>query len=85
MSEWIMCEDKLPPAETAVLVVLNGVDTPCIGIQQWEICNPFEEQYFKDFLYWDDAIHDGQGWDDSQVLCWMPLPAMPTLKESSDE
>jgi len=77
--KWISVEDELPEPETPVLAMVNGYDGILTLERRWEICDPFEEAYFKDFLYWDWIDNDGQQLDEL-VSHWMPRPPQPEVK-----
>jgi len=70
---WVPTADRLPPAETPVLVVVNGAHR--IGALFWE--RPGYEDTFDPYLYWDDPGNDGQDWDQSTVTHWAPLMPVP--------
>jgi hypothetical protein len=70
---WIKTEDQLPPDETPVLIVRNGV--PAIGELRWE--HPSHEETYEAFRYWDDPNNDGQDWQWPEVTHWMALPDVP--------
>ena len=69
---WIPCSDRMPDAETPVMILRHG--EPRIGELRWEY--PHEET-FKAFTYWDDPFDDGQAWEHHEITHWMPLPATP--------
>lgn len=71
--EWISVDQRLPPDETPVIILLDGV--PRIGELRWE--EPSYEETFKAFRYWDCPHDDGQGWEWHQVTAWMHLPPAP--------
>lgn len=67
---WIPVDESLPPQETPVLILLNGV--PTIGEIVWEV--PGYEDTFQAFKYWDSPQMDGQGWEWHEITHWMHLP-----------
>jgi hypothetical protein len=75
-SAWIFTANKTPEPETPVLACVHGMDSPVVLEMRWESCDPFQEGYFKDFLYWDDPSNDGQDYED-RVFAWMTIPDMP--------
>lgn len=72
-TRWVSTNDRLPEAETPVLVVYNGEVR--LGELRWE--HPTYEEGFAPFRYWDDPTNDGQVWDHCDVTHWMPLQALP--------
>ena len=73
VSAWALCSERLPDAETPVLVIRNGEIR--IGALLWE--RPTHEETFKAFLYWDDPHDDGQAWEHHEITHWMTLPEKP--------
>ena len=78
MSDWIKTEDKLPPIETPVLIILNGKAR--IGELRWD--HPGFEGTYEYYQYWDDPENDGQCWECAYVTHWQPLPELPGKNES---
>mgnify|MGYP000686993514 CR=1 FL=1 len=77
-NSWIKVETKLPPPETPVLAIVNGIDIPVVLELRWEICNPMLESYYEDFLYWDEPNDDGKDYE-GLVAYWRYLPDPPKL------
>lgn len=81
MDTWkFVIDGDLPPAETPVLTCVHGVDAPVVLELRWEICNPYIEAFFEDFLYWDDPTNEGRDYE-GLVVCWTELPDMPTMEK----
>jgi hypothetical protein len=76
---WTSTEDRLPPDETPVIILLDGV--PAIGELRWE--HPGYEDTYQSFRYWDNPHDDGQCWEWHQVTHWMPLPDAPAIHEAN--
>jgi hypothetical protein len=76
--KWISVEDRLPDPEVPVLGIVNGFDGILTLERRWEICDPYSESYYKDFLYWDWTDNDGQDFE-GLVTHWMPLLELPEL------
>lgn len=76
MIEWIDVNDDLPEPETMVLGLVNGFDGILTIELRWERCDPFNESYFKDFLYWDWVDNDGQDFE-GLVTHWAKMPELP--------
>ena len=72
---WIQTTDRLPTAETPVLIVCNGVVH--IGELRWE--HPSFEDTFKSYRYWDDPNCDGQDWQWDDITAWQPIPVLPVV------
>jgi Protein of unknown function (DUF551) len=73
MSKWISVHNRLPKAETAVLIAhKDGIRT---GEIRWD--HPTHEEDYQSFRYWDDPYDDGKDWEWSDVTHWMPLPEPP--------
>ena len=70
---WRCAVEDRPKPETPVLALVNGIDFPIVLELRWETCNPMEESYFEDFLYWDDVHNDGQDFE-GRVFAWVELP-----------
>lgn len=71
---WIACSERMPKAETPVLVYIKGrVRT---GELRWE--TPTYEETFAPYMYWDDPDDDGQMWEWDDVTHWRPLPPLPS-------
>lgn len=79
MIDWISVDDRLPEPETYVLGIVDGFDGVLTLVRLWETCDPFNESYFEDFLYWDWVDNDGQDLE-GKVRYWMPLPQLPTVE-----
>lgn len=73
---WRCALSDPPPPDTLVIACVNGINGLIILERRWECCNPFEESYFADFLYWDDPNNDGQDYQD-MVVAWHELPEPP--------
>lgn len=71
-SSWISCKDRMPDAETEVLVVVKGQQR--IGILLWE--EPNHEDTFKRYQYWSNA-DDDKFWEHDEVTHWQPLQELP--------
>ena len=71
---WVSVEDKLPPDETPVLIVINGKIR--IGERRWD--HPGHEDTYESYWYWDDPENDGQGWETESVTHWATLIDLPT-------
>lgn len=70
---WIACNERMPEADTPVLVYIRGrVRT---GELRWE--TPTYEETFAPYMYWDDPDDDGQMWEWDDVTHWRPLPPAP--------
>jgi hypothetical protein len=76
-NKWISTMDQLPPDETPVIILLDGM--PTIGELRWE--TPGYEETYKAFRYWDSPENDGQDWDWLSVTHWMHLPENPSEQE----
>ena len=76
MGEWIKCSERMPKAETPVLVMLNGE----IRVAELRWDRPTYEETYKPFRYWDDPYDDdGQDWEVFDITHWMPLPEPPEV------
>jgi hypothetical protein len=61
---------ELPTPETPVLAWARNYECPIVLELRWERCDPFQEPYFQDYLYWDDPNNDGQEICYEDVLGW---------------
>lgn len=79
MSDWISCEERLPPDETPVIIARSKDPAPRIGEIRWD--HPSWEETYQSYRYWDDPNDDGQCWEWDSVTHWVPLPDLPLLVE----
>lgn len=75
MGGWVKCSERMPKAETPVLVMLNGE----IRVAEIRWDRPTHEETYKPFRYWDDPYDDGQDWGVFDITHWMPLPEPPEV------
>jgi hypothetical protein len=78
--EWISADEKLPPDETPVIILRNGVLD--IGELRWE--HPTCDETYKAFRYWDSPSNDGQDWEWDSVTHWMELPEPPAPADKGE-
>ena len=76
LGEWISTGiitalQELPPYETPVLILFYSGKVR-IGEIRWE--RGGWEATYEDFQYWDDPNNEGQDWEWSDVIGWLPLP-----------
>lgn len=67
---WIACEDRLPPDETEVLIMVKGIRR--IGALFWDY--PGHEDTYQPYKYWDDPDNDGMDWEWDDVTHWQYMP-----------
>lgn len=70
--DWIKCSDRIPPAETEVLIVHKGKIK--IAALSWDIGGV--EDSYQPYQYWADPDDNADyEWDD--VTHWQPLSQLP--------
>jgi hypothetical protein len=70
---WVNVDTRLPPDETHVLVLRNGVLHT--GARFWD--HPGHEDTYQSYWYWDDPNNEGRDWQNDQITHWMPAPPLP--------
>jgi hypothetical protein len=71
--KWIKVEDRLPPVDIPVLVLLGNIIT--VGVLVWE--EPSWEETYEAYRCWDDPYNPGADWQWHDITHWMPLPELP--------
>lgn len=74
MNEWISVKDRLPEAETEVLVYHGSAYN--------QVCNVY---VYLGGNEWMDGYCNKGYTKDEDITHWMPLPASPTEKENKHE
>lgn len=70
VNTWVLADDELPPDETPVLIMRNGI----LGIGEIRWDHPGHEDNYSSYRYWDDPNNDGQCWDMTEITHWMYKP-----------